>query len=77
MSLPPEGIEIGKCYLTQAGRTRHVISTEGGKVTYRAGRQGTHWKQWPQRQGMMQVTFALQAMGVVPCTCSLDFRLVR
>ena len=47
MSLPPEGIEIGKCYLTQAGRTRHVISTEGGKVTYRAGRQGARWKQWP------------------------------
>ena len=77
MSVPPESIEVGKCYLTQTGQKRHVISAEGGKVIYRAGRQASRWKQWPQRQVMMRLTFALQALGVVPCTCNLDFRLVR
>jgi hypothetical protein len=77
VSIPPEVIEVGKCYLTHAGKERHVISADEGKVTYHLGGRLARWKQRPQRYVTMRTTFALQVMCAVPCTGCRDCRLVR
>ena len=75
MSLPPENIEAGKCYVTEDGEERPVIEAAYGKLTYLVGRQQTLWKLLPRRHVMTRGTFAAQAVREVPCSHDKDFRL--
>ncbi len=65
MTLPPESIQAGQCYLTDAGHVRRVVRVmPDGRVQYEF-RRG-HRVQW--KSGILAGTsFALQADCEVPC----------
>ena len=67
MSVPPESVEVDKCYETEAGERRHVIEAVEGKVTFLAGRQPALWRLVSRRRVMTRLTFAAQAVREVPC----------
>lgn len=67
MPIPPESVEVDKCYETEAGERRHVIEAVEGKVTFLAGRQPALWRLVPRRRVMTRLTFAAQAVREVPC----------
>jgi hypothetical protein len=68
MSVPPESIQAGKCYLTRFGQVRRVVICEHGRVTFHTGNRrlyvpgGT-----PRRRVMTLPKFALDAEREVPC----------
>ncbi len=70
MSIPPESIEVGKCYLTRAGvfsRVRRVVSiAPSGRVVFEARRKLRHQALWiPGEQGLR--SFAASVEREVPC----------
>ena len=71
MAVPPESIEVGKCYLTKQGQVRRVIAIEGGKVTYHVGRQQALKGRWPRRMVAMHATFAASLLREVACPAYL------
>jgi hypothetical protein len=67
MSIPPESIAVGKCYLTLSGEARRVVVCEHGKVTFHTGQRMRMPGLLPRRQVMTLTTFAQQALREVPC----------
>ena len=67
MSLPPESIQIGQCYLTDAGKVRRVMGLPSGRVQFQQ-RPG-HWKGWKaSRPDILDLrSFAFTAERPVPC----------
>jgi hypothetical protein len=72
MSIPPESIEVGKCYVTAKGRARRVIAIEAGKVTFYEGQQVALRGTWPRRMVATYATFAANAVREVPCPSRLS-----
>ncbi len=68
MTIPPESIEVGKCYLVERDGVRRVLKIwPDGRVQYetRSGPLG-HTKTW--KPGMLQVRdFASSSLREVPC----------
>ena len=71
MGVPPESLEVGKCYLTKQGRVRRVIAIESGKVTYHFGQQKALKFRWPRRMVATQATFAASVVSEVTCPAYL------
>jgi hypothetical protein len=66
MSLPPERIQVGRCYLTADGEVRMVVQCEFGRVTYRKMRWSNFSMRWP-RHTLTQGKFAADAVDEVAC----------
>ncbi len=67
MTVPPESIEVGKCYLAAKGQVRRVIACAYDKVVFHTGRQQALRRGWPRREIMNRETFAAHAIREVPC----------
>ncbi len=67
MSVPPESIEIGKCYLAKGGQIRRVVSLELGMVAYHGPARKLVKQAWPRRQIVSVRKFAADAEKEVPC----------
>ncbi len=68
MSIPPESIEVGKCYLGDNGQVRRVVRIwPDGRVQYETRSAPlSHAKTW--KPGMLQVSdFASSVQREVPC----------
>jgi hypothetical protein len=68
MSIPPESIQVGKCYLTTTGQVRRVIRImPNGRVQYehRLG-HAVLKRQWPSNIAEAR-TFAFAVEREVPC----------
>ncbi len=68
MTIPPESIEVGKCYLTTTGQVRRVIRImPNGRVQYehRLG-HAILKRQWPSNIAEAR-TFAFAVEREVPC----------
>ncbi len=67
MSVPPESIEVGQCYPTDAGQVRRVLSLLPGNRVQFEHRTGTRgMKTW--RSGMLDLrSFAFSAEHLVSC----------
>jgi hypothetical protein len=66
MSIPPESIEPGRCYLTQAGHVRRVVRIKpNGRVQFMY-RPGDALKNW-RVGGDMRRSFAAVALREIPC----------
>jgi hypothetical protein len=70
--VPPESIEVGKCYVTAKGRPRRVVAIEAGKVTFYEGQQVALRGTWPRRMVATCATFAANALREVPCPSTLS-----
>ena len=68
MSLPPESIQVGRCYLIEAGQVRRVLAIlPDGRVQYeqRAGHRPT-WQ--VRRSGILGMRlFSSSVERPVPC----------
>ena len=65
MSLSPEGIEVGRCYLMHSGQVRRVIALDGDRVRYETRHRVS--KGWAWHPGIVPVAvFASMAKRVVP-----------
>jgi hypothetical protein len=68
VSLPPESIEVGKCYLTSKGQVRRVVICEHGRVTFHTGGRRLYVPGGaPRRRVITLPKFALDAEREVPC----------
>ncbi len=70
MTVPPEGIEVGKCYLTDGGIVRRVVAIlPDRRIQYEwRGRLRLSWK-----SGILVAReFAQQAEREVPCDWTAD-----
>ncbi len=68
MSIPPERIEVGKCYLAETGQVRRVLAIlPVARVQYEQ-RPG-HLPKWPQwKSGVLDLrSFAFAIEREVPC----------
>jgi hypothetical protein len=68
MSVPPESIQVDRCYLTEGGSVRRVTSTgSDGWLQYRERDSTGHWldKRWTRR--LRRQVFAGAALRQVPC----------
>ncbi|MDQ4136864.1 MAG: hypothetical protein M3158_11820 [Pseudomonadota bacterium] len=68
MTVPPESVEVGKCYLMETGHVRRVVRImQDGRVQYEfrpTNRRNSH--QW--RPGIQEGhAFAYSAEREVPC----------
>ena len=68
MGLPPESIQIGRCYLSEEGRVRRVVGFwPAGWVQYRY-RSATPYKRSAWRSGRLSLQmFAATLVREVPC----------
>ncbi len=70
MSLPPESIEVGKCYLTHVGglsRVQRVVTlTPSGQVMIEVRRKLHHHTVWIPEERSLRL-FAVSAECEVPC----------
>ena len=68
MGVPPESIQIGKCYLSNDGRVRRVMKfLPGGRIRYRY-RSFPANERGPWRTGRLDIAgFAATTVREVPC----------
>ena len=68
MSLPPESIQVGQCYLTTGGHVRRVLSVLPGDVV-RFEQRMSGWRRWMRwKAGVTYLyTFASLVEHPVPC----------
>lgn len=67
MSVPPESIEAGKCYVTEDGQVRRILSIKAAMVTYEVrGPQMVEGK-WPRRSMATLGRFAADVERLVLC----------
>ena len=71
MSIPPEAIEVGKCYLAETGEIRRVVNCEHGKVAFHTGRRLALKGKWPRRMVTSRDKFAADAVREVHCPARL------
>jgi hypothetical protein len=72
MSIPPESVEIGQCYLTVSGTVRRVTALPHGRVQFRqrAGRRPT-WANY-KTEILELRSFAFSVERAVPCDWTLE-----
>jgi hypothetical protein len=73
MSVPPESIIAGKCFVTDGGQVRRVLSVEAAMVTYEARGPKMVKGKWPRRKTAELGRFATDVMKEVPCHYDPDF----
>jgi hypothetical protein len=73
MSVPPESITVGKCFVTPGNQVRRVLSVEAGKVTYEARGPKMIKGKWPSRSTVDMGRFAADVAREVPCHYDPDF----
>jgi hypothetical protein len=69
MSIPPERIEVGQCYLTRSGQVRRVRAFHEGRVQFEArSKPPRPSSRWVWRPGILDPeTFAAMIERPVPC----------
>lgn len=72
MPVPPESVQVGKCYMTAKGRARRIVAIEADKVTFYEGQQVALGSEWPRRMVATCATFAANAVSEVPCPPKLS-----
>jgi hypothetical protein len=66
MAIPPESIQVDRCYLTSSGSIRKVTSTDSeGLVRYRQRVGAGPWSNGGLKR--RRHVFAAQALREVPC----------
>lgn len=73
MSIPPENIQVGKCFATRGNQVRRVLGIEGGKVTYEARGPKMRRGRWPSRATVVLGKFAADVEKEVPCHYDPEF----
>ncbi len=73
MSIPPESIIPGKCFVTAGNQVRRVLSVGEGKVTYEARGAKMIKGKWPRRSTVELGRFASDVAKEVPCHYDPDF----
>ncbi len=70
MTVPPESVSPGKCFVTPAYQVRRVLMLEAGKVTYEA--RGSKWVNgaWLWRNVVNLGRYAHSVSREVPCDCN-------
>jgi hypothetical protein len=58
---------IGKCFSTQGGHVRRILSIEGGKVVYETRGPGRIEGAWPRGATVSAGKFIRDAERPVPC----------
>ena len=67
MSLPPESIEVGQCYLTVSGSVRRVRAILQGRVQFENRVKVPNGCPWGWRTSMLDIkSFAFSAERPVP-----------
>ena len=67
MTIPPERIQVGQCYLTHTGLVRRVIAFHQGQVRYET-RSNKSTGGWAWRPGIVEPkVFAALLERSVPC----------
>ncbi len=71
MSIPPESIQVGQCYLMDTGRIRRVTELLPGRVRFQQRRADRDW-----RTGNVDIvdirSFAFMVERLVPCDWTLE-----
>jgi hypothetical protein len=72
VSLPPESMKVGKCYLTDAGQVRRILHIlPNGRVAYE--RRPAHRPDGPWQEANQDLSmFAALAEAEVPCDFGLS-----
>ncbi len=73
MSVPPESITVGKCFVTSGNQVRRVLGIEASKVTYEARGSKMIKGKWPRRSTVELGRFAADVAREVPCHYDPDF----
>ncbi len=73
MSVRAESITTGKCFATDGGQVRRVLSVEAGKVTYEARGSKMIKGKWPRRASVDLGKFAADVVKEVPCHYDPNF----
>ena len=73
MSVPAESVTVGKCFLTDGGQVRRILSVEAGKVTYEARGSKMIKGKWPAQRKASVERFAADVAREVPCHYDPDF----
>jgi hypothetical protein len=73
VSVPPESITPGKCFVTSGNQVRRVLGIEDGKVTYEARGSKMIKGKWPRRSMVELTRFAADVVKEVPCHYDPDF----
>ena len=72
MSVPPESIEVGKCYLTDAARVQRVIEiTPAGDVIHEHRSTRERQEEWIAGTATLRA-FAFITVREVPCDWTLE-----
>jgi hypothetical protein len=67
MGVPLEGIAVGKCFLTELGQVRRVLSVRDGIVTYESRGKTAHGGSWGSITTRGIAHFARTVDREVPC----------
>ena len=68
MSVPPESIQIGKCYLTHAGEVRRVLRLLPEDRVHYEARESAVLRAFGWREGVLELApFAVLVEREVPC----------
>jgi hypothetical protein len=72
MSVPPESIQVGQCYLTRSGQVRRVRAFHEGRVQFQ--QRASHAPTWANyKSDILELrSFAFSAERPVPCNWTLD-----
>ncbi len=72
MSVPPESIDVGKCYLTVGGEVRRALAIEADKVAYHTILKNGSRQSLPRHRVNALRTFAAQIEREIPCDWTLE-----
>lgn len=68
MSIPPESIQVGQCYLMRTGHVRRAIALLPGRVQYETRNRAPNRAGWTWRSGILDLkTFAAIVERPIPC----------
>ncbi len=68
MSVAPESIQVGQCYLMRTGHVRRAIALLPGRVQYETRGQAGKRGGWIWRPGILDLrTFAAMVERLIPC----------
>jgi len=73
MSVAPESIQTGQCYLMQTGHVRRAIALLPGRVQYETRSRAPNRAGWTWRSGILDLkTFASMVERPIPCDWTPD-----
>jgi hypothetical protein len=68
MSVAPESIQTGQCYLMRTGHVRRAIALLPGRVQYETRNRAPNRAGWTWRPGILDLkTFAAMVERPIPC----------